>query len=446
MGTLSVFLDVPLAKKADIPLDYYREDPHPQKELLGHAGCQTDAGEAWIPPVVQRILLQISQDPTLTHEYLPELGIYEYTRAATELAIGKESRALLENRAGGVHTIGGTGALWIGAEFLCHWYKPRISTPMALYIAKPQLESLGCIFQVAGFTDIRPYHYWNPVNLTVDVKAFLQTLQNAPTGSIVFLHAPEEIGLKPKEWEVVAATMEKKQLFPFFNIESQGLASGNLDRDAWALRHFVGQGFELLCAQSFSKTFGLYDELAGNLIVVTKNNETLIRIQSQLGRQICTTWWSPSSLGARVIGTVLNSPALLYECGQGLINGGAKQGYQRQGEGSGCKPRKLSLRMVVERIMLIREKLKEKLRILGTPGSWEHLTAQSGMCSFIGLHSSQVEFLVKHKHIYLFENQQINICSINSKNLDYVAQSIHEAVLATSLKDYNLDLEGVDMS
>lgn len=61
-------------------------------------GCQSDAGEVWIPPVVQRILIQISQDPTLNHEYLPEIGIYEYTRAATELAIGKESRALLENR------------------------------------------------------------------------------------------------------------------------------------------------------------------------------------------------------------------------------------------------------------------------------------------------------------------------------------------------------------
>ncbi|XP_060107026.1 putative aspartate aminotransferase, cytoplasmic 2 [Heteronotia binoei] len=412
MGTLSVFLDVPWVQKTDIPQDFYKEDVHPQKVLLCHAGCQTNDGEAWIPPVVQRILLQISQDPTLNHEYLPRLGIYEYTRAATELAIGKESRALLENRAGGVHTVGGTGALWLGAEFLCHWYKPRFSTPTALYIAKPQWDSLGCIFHVAGFRDIRPYHYWNPVTLTVDVEAFLQTLQKAPTGAIVFLHAPEEIGLKPKEWEAVAATMEKKQLFPFFNIESQGLASGNLDRDAWALRHFVAQGFELLCAQSFSKTFGLYDELAGNLIVVTKNNETLIRIHSQLSKQISTTWGCPSSLGARVIATVLNSPALLYEW-------------------------KLSLRMAVERIMLIREKLKEKLRILGTPGSWEHLTAQSGICSFIGLHTSQVEFLVKHKHIYLFENRQINICSINSKNLDYIAQSIHEAVLATSFKDYN---------
>ncbi|XP_054854256.1 putative aspartate aminotransferase, cytoplasmic 2 [Eublepharis macularius] len=410
MGTLSVFLDVPLAKRADIPLDFYREDPHPQKVLLGHAGCQTDAGEVWIPPVVQRVLLQISQDPTLNHEYLPELGIYEYTRAATELAIGKDSRALLENRAGGVHTVGGTGALWIGAEFLCRWYNPRFLNLSTVYIAKPQLDSLGCIFQVAGFKDIRPYHCWNPVKLTIDVEEFLQTLQNAPVGSIVFLHAPEEIGLKAQEWKAVATTMEKKQLFPFFNIESQGLASGNLDKDAWALRYFVGKGFELLCAQSFSKMFGLYDEMVGNLIVVTKNNQTLIRIHSQLGRQISTTWENPSSLGARVVAMVLNSPALLYEW-------------------------KLSLRMLVERIMLIREKLKEKLRILGTPGSWEHLTAQSGICSFIGLRPSQVEFLVKHKHIYLFENKQINICSISSKNLDYVAQSIHEAVLATSSED-----------
>lgn len=50
-----------------------------------------------------------------------------------------------------------------------------------------------------------------------------------------------------------------------------------------------------------------------------------------------------------------------------------------------CLLRKQSLRMLVERMMLIREKLKEKLRIQGTPGSWEHLTAQSGTRSFIGL-------------------------------------------------------------
>ncbi|XP_061449358.1 putative aspartate aminotransferase, cytoplasmic 2 [Rhineura floridana] len=409
METLSVFLDVPLVK-ATLPLDAYRADPSPQKVCLGHAGCQTDADEVWIPPVVKQILLQIPQDPTLDHEYLPELGVLEFTRAAMELAIGKDSRALLDNRAGGVQTIGGTGAVWIGAEFLRRWYNYYLASATVL-IATPHLDNLGCIFQVAGFTDIRTYHYWDPVKLTVDTEGFLGELEGAPEGSVVFLHAPEETGLTPKQWTEVAEVMEKRHLFPFFDIAAQGLASGNLDRDAWALQHFVGKGFELLCAQSFSKIFGLYDERVGNLIVVTKDNQTLIRIQSQLAKQIRMTWFGPTSLGARVIAMVLTSPALLYEWKQSLLS-------------------------LVKRIMLIREKLKEKLRILGTPGSWEHLTAQSGVYSFIGLLPSQVEFLAKHKHIYLLANKQINICSINSKNLDYVAQSIHEAIVTTLFQEH----------
>ena len=35
-------------------------------------------------------------------------------------------------------------------------------------------------------------------------------------------------------------------------------------------RYFVERGFELFCAQSFSKNFGLYDERAGNITVVVK--------------------------------------------------------------------------------------------------------------------------------------------------------------------------------
>lgn len=47
-------------------------------------------------------------------------------------------------------------------------------------------DSHGCIFQVAGFKDIRPYHYWNPDKLTVDVEEFLQTLQVRLQSSMVY--------------------------------------------------------------------------------------------------------------------------------------------------------------------------------------------------------------------------------------------------------------------
>lgn len=47
--------------------------------------------------------------------------------------------------------------------------------------------------------------------------------------------------------------------------------------------------------------------------------------------------------------------------------------------------RKQSLKELVENIMLIKEKVKEKLRLLGTPGSWDHITDQNGPQSYLGL-------------------------------------------------------------
>lgn len=46
----------------------------------------------------------------------------------------------------------------------------------------------------------------------------------------------------------------------FFDSAYQGFASGSLDKDAWAIRYFISEGFELFVAQSFSKNFGLYSE------------------------------------------------------------------------------------------------------------------------------------------------------------------------------------------
>uniref|UniRef100_A0A452IZU9 aspartate transaminase n=1 Tax=Gopherus agassizii TaxID=38772 RepID=A0A452IZU9_9SAUR len=389
MAALSLFLDVPLTREVNWLLDAYREDPSPDKVYLDHRG--RSCWLAWVCPTVRQTLLQIANDPTLDHEYLPVLGFPEFTRAATELALGRESRAVIENRAGGIHTVGGTGAVRIGAEFLWRWYNTSSPTPIAVYIAFPQWGNLRCIFQDVGFTEIQPYHYWDTVRLAVAVEGFLEVLE---------VWSWLELCQVPL---VLNPSLFMKRLFPFFDVPAQGLASGDLDRDAWALRHFVAQGFELFCAQSFSKTFGLYDERVGNLIVVARDNETLVRIRSQLQKQVMGTWATPASLGARVIATVLNNPALLNKC----------------------------LRMLAEKIMLIREKLKEKLRILGTPGCWDHLTAQSGTRSFTGLLSSQVAFLEKHKHIYLLGNGQVSVCSINSHNLDYVAQSINEAVSST---------------
>ncbi|XP_059587794.1 LOW QUALITY PROTEIN: putative aspartate aminotransferase, cytoplasmic 2 [Alligator mississippiensis] len=458
MAALSLFLDVPLTREAHELPYAYMEDPSPDKAAaacsrtsvgLGlpslFSGCRIDTGEAWVCPTVLRTLQLVAGDPTRDYEQLPVCGLPEFTRAATELAIGRESQAILENRAGGVQTAGVTGALRIGAEFLRRWHCQHTPGPARVYIAAHQLDFFQGIFHDAGFVDICPYLYWDSERLDVALEDFLEVLESSPEGSIILLHGPEGTGLTPRQWEEVAQVMEaslrarqhsyspalaatcpvpdmdrsslhsfpplhpqRKHLFPFFDIPGQGLASGDLDKDARALRHFVARGFELFCAQSFSRIFGLYDEPVGNLTVVARDNVALTRIRSQLEKVAAALWGSPTCFSARVIATVLNNPAL-------------------------CSKWKQSLRAMAEKIMLIRAKLKEKLRILGTPGSWEHITTQLGTHSFMGLLPVQVAYLVKHKHIYLHTDGQVSMCSINSHNMDYVAQSIHEAVVATML-------------
>lgn len=109
------------------------------------------------------------------------------------------------------------------------------------------------------------------------------------------------------------------------------------------------------------------------------------------------------------------------------------------------------------RIKEMRKGLRERLLALGTPNKnqWNHITAQIGMFSYTGLNrkcflsfyylrlsiqldnpfslfffclARQVEHLVNKHHIYLLKSGRINMCGLTTKNLDYVAKAIHEAV------------------
>ena len=57
-----------------------------------------EGGQASVLPLIWKIKQQIGADPTLHPEYPPPLGLQELSRRATELALGRDSSALVENR------------------------------------------------------------------------------------------------------------------------------------------------------------------------------------------------------------------------------------------------------------------------------------------------------------------------------------------------------------
>ncbi|XP_069610096.1 aspartate aminotransferase, cytoplasmic [Ranitomeya imitator] len=409
MACSSIFASVPQAPPVAVfklTADF-RADGDSRKVNLGVGAYRTDDSQPWVLPVVKKVEQKIANDHTLNHEYLPILGLPEFRASASRIALGDDSPAFKEDRVGGVQSLGGTGALRIGAEFLRRWYNGTNNTATPIYISAPSWENHNAVFIDAGFKDIRSYRYWDAAKRGLDLKGFLEDLEGAPEHSIFVLHAcahnPTGTDPTQDEWKQIADVMKRRFLFAFFDSAYQGFASGNLDKDAWAVRYFVAQGFELFCAQSFSKNFGLYNERVGNLTVVGKDRDNVERVLSQMEKIVRTTWSNPPSQGARIVATTLTTPELFDEW-------------------------RGNVKTMADRVLLMRAELKSRLEALKTPGTWKHIVEQIGMFSFTGLNPKQVEYLIKEKHIYLMASGRINMCGLTTKNLDYVAQSIYEAV------------------
>lgn len=54
-------------------------------------------GKPWVLPVVRTVELQLANDLTLDHEYLPILGLADFSNAAVKLVLGPDSPAVVNN-------------------------------------------------------------------------------------------------------------------------------------------------------------------------------------------------------------------------------------------------------------------------------------------------------------------------------------------------------------
>ncbi|XP_042344871.1 putative aspartate aminotransferase, cytoplasmic 2 [Plectropomus leopardus] len=367
----------------------------------------SEEGKTFGLRLVRKIKQQLSTDPTVRPEYPSPFGLKDYTRRATEITLGKSSRAIVEDRVLGVQTPGFTAAVRLGAELLRHWSDVSAAWCGPVYLSSPCDDSLAGIFQAAGIQDIREYYYWDDTQRCICLEKLLEDLEKAPEQSVVVLsasaHYPTGADLSQNQWAVITKLLMKRRLIPFLLLHAQALCFGDLERDAWPVQYCASQGMELLCAQSFSHCFGLYGEAVGHLLCVLKQTSLLLSVRSHTDKIVRSLWAQPSVGGAHIVATVLSNPAHLVE-------------WQEE------------VKHVVERCMLIREILRDRLRLLGTPGCWDHLTQQGGLYCHTGLNGEQVEYLSKRRHVYLHPSGCLNVSAINAHNLDYIAESIHLAL------------------
>ncbi|MCJ1277237.1 Aspartate aminotransferase, cytoplasmic [Puttea exsequens] len=387
----------------------YRKDDFAKKVDLGIGAYRDDNAKPWVLPVVKHADENLRKDPNLNHEYLPIAGLAEFTSAAQKLILGADSPAIKEKRAISFQTISGTGAVHLGGLFLSRFYPRPQSQP--IYFSSPTWANHNQIFTNVQLP-IKTYPYFSAQTKGLDFDGMRSTIESAPDGSIMLLHAcahnPTGVDPTREQWKELAKVIRAKNHFPFFDCAYQGFASGDLENDAWAVRYFVSEGFELCVAQSFAKNFGLYGERAGAFHFVTSAGpdaqSTIGRIGSQLAILQRSEISNPPAYGARIASLVLNDPALFKEW-------------------------EANLRTMAGRIIDMRKALRSQLEELnGKEGSWKHITEQIGMFSFTGLTEKQVGKMKEEFHVYMTKNGRISMAGLNTKNVEYVAKAMDKVV------------------
>ena len=199
----------------------------------------------------------------------------------------------------------------------------------------------GCVFSLL--------RYLKPDRVTLDFEGMCEDINAAPAGSVFLLHAcahnPTGVDPSPAQWQAISDLMKSKGHVVFMDIAYQGFATGDADRDAFAVRlvsevaklcqfevfhkdtcvvvwldcatrlrimllQFASEGHNMLLAQSFAKNFGLYGERVGTVSVVTSGAGESERVASQLRALIRPMYSSPPLHGSRIITEILSDPVL----------------------------------------------------------------------------------------------------------------------------------------
>jgi aspartate/tyrosine/aromatic aminotransferase len=282
-----------------------------------------------------------------------------------------------------------------------------------VYLSTPTWGNHPKIIGKAGLKTAQ-YRYYKAATRALDFEGMMADLSQAKAGSIILLHAcahnPTGVDPNKEQWAQVADLCVKNNLIPFFDSAYQGYATGDLANDAAAVRIFDSRGLEMLIAQSFSKNLGLYGERVGCATIVCRSAEQVKPCLTQLEAVIRPMYSNPPRHGAHIVERVL-------------------------GEAANYAAWVKELKLMSGRILDMRERLRGALEKMKTPGTWNHITDQIGMFTFTGLTAKQVEeVMIKKWHIYLLEDGRISMAGVTSKNVNYIAKAIDDAVRSAQSK------------
>ena len=320
-------------------------------------------------------------------------GAANYRLAVQHLLFGPEHEAVTSARIATVQTIGGSGGLKVGGDFLKRYFPQS-----QVWVSDPTWDNHRAMFEGAGF-QVNTYPYYDSATGGLKFAEMLAAFKALPVHGIVLLHAcchnPTGVDLSAAQWAELIPVIRERQLLPYVDIAYQGFGD-SIEQDAHAIRALANAGITFFCASSFSKSFSLYGERCGALSVVCPDAAQAEVVLGQLRATVRKNYSSPPTHGGQIVARVLQTPKLRAQWAA-------------------------ELDAMRARILAMRQRLHAVLSAKLPGRNFDCFINQRGMFSYTGLSAEQVDRLREEHAVYLVRSGRMCVAGLNSSNVEATA-------------------------
>ncbi len=371
-------------------------DPRADKIDLGVGTYRDERGAIPIMTAVKTAEQTILNTQT-SKGYVGPAGDMEFALRLQDATFpGLEAAAA--GRLARIQTPGGTGALRLALQLIAqanpgaHVWIGTPTWPAHL----PLIEAVGLKAQTYSHLD---------ADGAANIEALNAALAQAQPGDVVLLHGcchnPTGADLSHDAWRNTAMVAANRGLTPLVDLAYPGLGDG-VEEDVAGVRALLDVCETALVVLSCSKSFGLYRDRAGMLMMLSGSAATAVNLGQTAAGQARLLWSNPPDHGAAVVKAVLSSPKLTH---------------QWRAELDAMRVRVNAVRARLSGIPLQRLDLRR-------------LSQQRGMFALLPLSSDQVLALRERHAVYVDASGRINVAGLNDSNFDRFAAGLADVDLA----------------
>ena len=378
----------------------FQKDPRPHKINLSIGIYFDDDGRIPVLASVREAEAQMLAAGG-AKSYLPIEGDTAMRRAVQALLFGAGHPAIESGRIATLQTVGSSGGLKVGADFIKRWLP---ASPV--WVSDPTWDNHRAMFEGAGIA-VQAYPYYDAETGGLKFDAMCEALRKLPPKSIVLLHAcchnPTGVDLTAAQWDALIPVLRDGGLIPYLDLAYQGFGDG-IDADAHAVRALASAGVSFFIANSFSKSMSVYGERCGALSVVCPDAAQAALVLGQLKFTVRRNYSSPPIFGGQIVARVLGDPELraLWEAEVAAMR---------------------------ERILAMRKQLHGVLAAKLPDRDFGYFLTQHGMFSYTGLSAAQVDRLRDEFAVYLVRSGRVCVAGLNTANVEPTAVAM-AAVMA----------------